>query len=326
MWEIFPRQPRFGILWVFFPHRHVLERTKENWHPSRMSDADQPRSLPQALLLKAVRRLLRPLVRLLMRNGITFPLLADQLRTLYVDVATSDILTYPKTRTDSRISLATGVHRKEIRRLREQAADSDAEPQVVTIASQIIARWAGSAPFLDASGNPRPLPRIADPTDPTSASFESLIASVTTDIRPRAVLDDWTSQGIVTLDAAGLVRLNTAAFLPKIGGEEQLFFFARNLHDHVAASAANIAATDTAPFLDRTLHYDGLTPDAARQLEAFARDAAMKALLEANQLALRLVAEEGNATDTPSAPMRRVNFGVYVYSDDDAPLPGEAEP
>ena len=85
--------------------------------------------------------MLRPLVRLLMKNGITYPVLTDVLRELFVDVAVNDLLTDPKSRTDSRVSVLSGVHRKEIRRLRESDVEADATPDIVTRNSQIIARW-----------------------------------------------------------------------------------------------------------------------------------------------------------------------------------------
>src|ERR1700722_10770581 len=113
-----------------------------------MSEIDQHRTLPPAPLLQAARRLMRPLVRLMMRSGLTFPILAEMLRSLFVEVAVNDILTDPKARTDSRISLLTGVHRKEIRRLRELPTDlTSGVPDVVTLGSQVIARWVGTPSF-----------------------------------------------------------------------------------------------------------------------------------------------------------------------------------
>jgi hypothetical protein len=265
--------------------------------------------------------MLRPLVRLMMRNGVTFPVLADLLRGLFVEVAAKDLLTDPRARTDSRISLLTGVHRKEIRRLREAPPDSEAVPEVVTLSSQIIARWLGSRDWVDEAGLPKPLPRIGRPDAPQS--FDALIASITTDVRPRAVLDDWLSQGIVTLDPDDVVHLETAAFIPRAGGEDQLFYLARNLHDHIAAAAANVSASGAPPFLDRSLHYDRLTPEAAVRLDAFAREAGIRVLLEANRLALDLV--EGEAA-APIGPTRRVNFGIYSYIEDEASADPPAPP
>jgi hypothetical protein len=254
----------------------------------------------------------------MIRSGVTFPVLTDVLRHLFVDVAVTDILTQPNARTDSRISLLTGVHRKEIRRFREMPPDTTAPPDTVTVASQIVARWLGSPPWADHTGHPRPLPRMTD-AGSADASFDTLVCSVTTDIRSRAVLDDWLSQGIVRLTPEDHVVLNADAFIPRPGGQEQMFYFARNLHDHVAAAAANLSASGAAPFLDRSVHYDELTPEQAHELQAFARAAAVRVLLEVNRKALELV-ETNTAADSQAA--YRVNFGVFVFSDDDAGGPG----
>ena len=254
------------------------------------------------------------MVRLMMRNGLTFPVLAEVLRGLFVDVAANDILTDAKSRTDSRISLMTGVHRKEIKRLREAPAETLKVPEVVTLVSQIVGRWVGAAQFTDGTGNPRPLRRVHQDDVKDQPSFDALVASVTTDIRPRAVLDDLLGHGVVYVDSDDQVRLRAEAFIPRPGGEEQLFYFARNLHDHVAAAVANISATEAAPFLDRSVHYDRLTLVQAKALEDYARAAAMQALLDVNRRALELVDEPA---EDDGANYRRINFGVYLFDDND---------
>lgn len=271
---------------------------------------------------------MRPLIRLLMHAGVTFPVLADLMRGLYIDVALADFLRDGKARTDSRVSLLTGVHRKEIRRLRELPRGAETIPPAVTVSSQIIARWLGLADHVDAEGRPLPLPRAS--AGGAGPSFDALVESVTTDIRPRAVLDDWLSQGFVTLDADDRVHLNTLAFIPRGGVAEQMFYFARNLHDHIAAAAANVSAVGPAPFIDRSVHYDELDEATARRLEQIAREAAQRALVEINRAALALLessspgpavgaaSTDSSANDRPAAAGRaRVNFGVYVYRDTD---------
>lgn len=264
------------------------------------------------LLLRTLGRLLRPLVPLLIRNGITYPVMADLLRDLYVDVALRDMLTDEKSRTDSRVSLLTGVHRKEIRRQRAAPAREESTPEVVTLGSQIIARWLGAAPWAGPGGVPLPLPRAATGDEP---SFDGLVAAVTKDVRPRAVLDEWLSQDLVRLDAEDRVVLNVEAFVPRPGRDEQLFYFGRNLHDHIAAAAANVGAATKAPFLDRSVHYDALPVAAAEQLEAMGREAAVRMLLEINRRAMELA----EAHDPPTGPTRRVNLGVYLYAEDEPP-------
>jgi hypothetical protein len=293
--------------WSFFPQKNLLRFD----HLFAVRDMSVPSpGMPPKNLLRAVTSLLRPLVRLLMRSGVTFPVLSDLLRTLYVDVAARDLLRDPRAATDSRISLISGVHRKEIRRLRLLGQATEPEPEAVTLASQIIARWLGTPLWTDAQGQPVPLPRTADPGEP---SFEGLVESVTRDVRPRAVLDEWLSQELVTQDAAGRLELNVRAFVPPPGREEQLFYFGRNLHDHIAAAGANVAAVGSAPFLDRSVHYDRLPAEAVARLEAIGREMAQQMLLEFNRVAL---AEADAAGEIPQ-PGRRINFGVYIYTDDD---------
>ena len=273
--------------------------------------SDRPILPAPTALMPPLARLLRPLVRLLIRAGITFPVLEDLLRGLFVDVAQNDLLPDPKSRTDSRISLLSGVHRKEIRRLRLLPQPSRETPPVVTLTSQIIARWLGAAPWIDAQGDPLALPRNgAEPE-----SFERLVESVTKDLRPRAVLDTLLADGVVTVDGQDRVCLNQAAFVPLPGQEAQLFYFGRNLADHLAAAAANITAPAPAPFLDRSGHYDRLPAEVAARLEAISRAAAQQMLLEINRAALAMT----DALPEPTTPTKRVNLGVYLFVEDEAP-------
>ncbi|MGB8275288.1 MAG: DUF6502 family protein, partial [Alphaproteobacteria bacterium] len=66
---------------------------------------------PPPSLVAALRRLLRPLVRLLVAEGIPFMYFTNLLKGVFVDVAVEEFRIKGKEQTDSRISLLTGVHR-----------------------------------------------------------------------------------------------------------------------------------------------------------------------------------------------------------------------
>jgi hypothetical protein len=263
--------------------------------------------LSTTTLARPLTLLLRPLVRLLVRSGMTFPQCAELLRGLYVDVASRDLLDDPRDRTDSRISLLTGVHRKHLRSLRESGVPVHEEP----LNSQIMSRWRGTARFLDPHNQPRRLPRLPQPDD--APSFESLVRSVTTDLRARAVLDEWIRQGIVALEPDDHVVLRDASFLLRPGQD--------------AAACANVARlTDEAPFLDRSVHYDRLSPASVALLEQEGRAAAKALLVEIDRRALALAEAEDAAGLDPAAPTRRFNLGVYLYVEDEPPALQGADP
>jgi hypothetical protein len=75
----------------------------------------------------------------------------------------------------------------------------------VTLVSQIVGRWVGAVPFVDADGRPRALSRASPGTEASDSSFDTSVESVTTDIRPRAVLDSLLSHGVVVIDAGDRV-------------------------------------------------------------------------------------------------------------------------
>ncbi len=276
-----------------------------------MATSPQP-SLQSAQLHGPLARLLRPLVRLFIRSGMTFPVVQELLRELFVNVAETEFALSDKDQTDSRVSLLTGIHRKEIRRLRDAGAPVSAMPSSLSNSSRILSRWLGAKEFSSARG-PKVLPRTAAPGKP---SFEALVESVTRDVRPRAILDEWLNRGVVEIDAKDRVVLREHALVPSAGEEQQLYYFGRNLHDHAAAAVANITGATPPKFLERALHYDRLSPDAAKKLETYARELAMNALQDANREAVTL-------SDADVGGHVRVNFGIYVYSEEAPPEPAK---
>lgn len=235
----------------------------------------------------------------------TYPALSDVLRELYVNVAEYDFALAGKDQTDSRVSLLTGIHRKEVRRLRGAGSPVNVVPASLSQTSRILARWMADAAFLDHAGGPMALPRVAPPGMP---SFETLVTAVTRDVRPRAILDEWLDRRIVVLDPQGDVTLVETAFVPRDGDDEQLHYFGRNLHDHIAAAVANVGG-DAPRFLERSVHYDRLSAATARRLEALSRTLALTALREANR-------DAHEACDQDGGGHWRWNFGVYVFADE----------
>ncbi len=261
---------------------------------------------PSPSLLAAVRVLLRPLVRLLMARGVTCPMLANLLKDIYVDVAQRDFGGEGRAPSDSRITLLTGIHRKDVRRLRAQApAGSEEMPESVALGAQIVAAW--TRRFRDAKGRPRPLPRLQ--SQGGAESFEALVAGVSTDIRARAVLDAWLRLGVAELDGDDRVVLRNAAFVPSRGFAEKAFYFGHNVGDHLAAAAHNVLG-GRPPFLERSVHYDSLDPGSVEKLAALAEQTGMDALRAVNRDAMQAEARDKKS----AAPKQRITFGVYFFT------------
>lgn len=267
---------------------------------------------PPAPFIAAVRRLLRPLVRLLIARSLPFPFAASLLRGVYIDVAVNEFPVSGKSQTDSRITLLTGVHRKDVKRLRDERRSALRPPRAVSLGSQVIARWMGLPEYLDEQGAPRPLPRLSAARE--AHSFESLVRSVNKDFRPRVVLDEWLRLGIAHIDERDHVCLNVQAFIPAKGSDEMAYFFGRNVHDHLAAAVHNMLG-EPKPFMERSVNYNDLTAAAVAELTELAERRGMEVLQELNARALRLQQQSAKQADASN----RFNFGLYLFSEPRAP-------
>lgn len=258
-------------------------------------------------LMHAIRHVLRPLVRLMLSQGLTYSWIAELLKSIYVEVAERDFALGSARSTDSRISLLTGVHRKDVKRLRVEAIETeDVTPPAISLGAQLVARWVSDSRYTDADGNPQRLARLASVGG--ERSFEALVASVSKDIRARAVLDEWLRLQVAHVDDEDYVHLNVDAFVPVEGFEEKVFYFGQNLHDHMAAATQNVVGGSPS-FVERSVHYDTLSEDSVNELAKLVERAGMTALKTVNRRAATLSEQDAKSAQSS----QRMNFGIYFY-------------
>lgn len=275
-----------------------------------MSDA---RGTPESasVLVAMLGRMLRPLVQLLVGQQIQYPLVSKLLKALYIEVAAEDFALSGKRLTVSRLSLLTGIHRREVKRIQEETAPGEhVTPSAITLGAQIVARWTGEAPWVDAEG--RPIPLIRQSEDPDIPSFHALVNSVSVDIHSRSVLDEWVRIGVARITSDEKIVLSSDAFVPSRGFEEKAHFIGRNVRDHLAAAAANLDA-ETSPFIERSVFYESLPAADVEALQAFAREVGQEALQRVNDRARELKTEAAERGEDKETENRRITFGVYQF-------------
>ena len=267
----------------------------------------------RSVLLSAIHRVLSPIVRVMLAHEITLPMAIELLKRVFVEVAERDFRLDKKASTDSRISLITGVHRKDVKRLRELPDVATNLPPKISLSAQVVATWITGTQWLDETGQPRPLPRLSRGNG--DASFETLVASISQDIRPRSVLDEWLRLGVVSINEADEVVLLSNAFVPKEGLEEKLAYYGHNLGDHAAAAADNVLTTDS-PWFERSVHHDYLTEAQVEKLRGRATKLGMQTLTQLHTLAAESTNNGQTTNSADSGPKKRFTCGVYFYSTD----------
>jgi hypothetical protein len=261
------------------------------------------------VLVSAIRHLLRPLVRVMLSRSLTYPFMANLLKSIYVEVADEDFCLQGKSQTDSRISLLSGVHRKDVKRLRQEGASEQTIPPAVSLSARLVKMWTTDPQRLDETGRHRPLPRLI--SEGGAESFEALVNSVSKDIRSRVILDEWLRTGVASIDDEGRVCLNTDAFFKGGGFDEKAYYFGQNVHDHLSAATHNLLGA-TPPFTERAVQSGRLSPESVEELVAMSRKLGLQAL---NAVGKRAEELEKIDRDNPDAKLR-MSFGVYNFSAD----------
>lgn len=248
----------------------------------------------EAILAKAISKMLKPLARLLIHQDITYVGLQNLLKRTFVEVAVENCTLKNKRITDSRISLLTGIHRGDVKRIRTEHQNQPTEKELkASLSSQIMSVWVGHQGYLDDNGEPLDLYRHKEDGAP---SFEELVLSISKDKHPRSILDEWIEQNLVEIfahDDAEKIKLNKVGYVPAEDFEEKLFFAGKNIGSHLTTVAHNLENQQPTMF-DRAVYYTDLTEESIQEIESVCNQRMMELLTEINQLASQLQ-EQDNA-------------------------------
>lgn len=263
----------------------------------------------EQIIAKALTKMLKPLVRLLIHQNITYTGFLNLLKTTYVEVAEESGAIAGKRLTDSRISLITGVHRGDVKRIRAEAITEPSEKEVKAgLSAQVMSIWAGHQAYLNSRGEPTTLYRYAQDGSP---SFEELVLSVSKDKHPRSILDEWIHHGLVELfetDHKEQIALTEKGYVPEADFEEKLFFAGKNIGDHLSVVAHNLE-NRTPRMFDRAVYYHRLSESSVKTIEAASKEKMVKTLSEINQLANQLQSQDSEAVTSTYS----IHAGAYFY-------------
>ena len=279
--------------------------------PTHSDPAPSGAGLPEpALAAQALTQLLRPLARLMIDHGVQLPAMLELLKSALVDEAQAAYALDHKGSSDTRIALLTGVHRKDVRRLREAPHLAQAPSAMIPLAASVVARWISDPRFLNTDQSPRLLARTPGRGTAGEPDFTTLVAEISRDVGARSVLDELVRLGVVERRDDGMVALRVSGFVPQDGRGESFYFLTANLADHLSTSVHNLKPGQSEPLmLEQSAFAQDLSADQAAQLHALARRLWAKTLQQFLQTAA--VAEQRSAASGDQS--HRVRFGVYFY-------------
>jgi hypothetical protein len=265
------------------------------------------------ILHSAVTRLLRPLARILLRHNISFLTFSDLAKQVFIEVAEQDFPPSGRKQSLSRISMLTGLSRKEVLRVKRVPVPTDGEAVVQQGRSiRVINGWTHDRRFLDDSGNPLVLD-----FDSAEQSFSSLVRFHSGDIPARAVLDELLRVGLVERTPDGRVRLISPVYVPRSGIREKLSILGVETADLLNTIDHNIHLEEGDPNFQRKVCYYRFP---VRHLPELKKLASLKSQALLDELNVWM-AEHDDADDADSDDtVRRAGLSLYFF---EGPVEGD---
>ena len=265
---------------------------------------------PAQALQSAVVGLLGSVAELAVARGLPFDAVEEALKMAFVQAASRAHPGLAEHRKVSRISTTTGINRREVTRLTQQAAEQQAAgsaPQARSLASEVFTHWRSHPAYLGTDGRPMMLARLGP-----APSFESLAQGVTRDVHPRGLLDELCRLGLARWDTTtDTVQQVPEPFVPRGDLVRMLGFLGDNVGDHLRGAVANVLG-DSHLHFEQAVFADGLTAEALAAVRP-AIAAQWQSLLKALVPALEAHVQAG--AQLQPAPNGRLRVGLYSYQE-----------
>lgn len=275
-----------------------------------MSTQLAPRISQFPIAIRFAATVLRPIVRMLLRLGISANEVNDLVRWLYVDEFYNRKEFWHRRKPfGARAALLSGLSRKEVNRLSKiDSPDEAILTDQQNRAARVMAGWV-TDPRFSANGRPATLPIEARDK---MASFERLVQLYSGDLTTRTVLDELVRAGCVKLDEQGHAMLVNRAYGPTSAPEENLRiagFALQRLGETLDFNVSHVTGSERR--LQR-VWWERLVPV---EKVGDARQLISEHAIETGRKLDEALARMGHTNAQPNQEYREVGVGIYYFEE-----------
>lgn len=213
----------------------------------------------------SIKELLRPVVRLCLRRSLKIQDILLLLKECFVEVASEELAREGHEANISRISVVSGLQRKDIIKLNQSDNTKSSHTNLLT---KLIGQWQQNREFSKPIGTPRPLT-----FEGNESEFATLVRTISTDVNPYTVLFELERTNQVKKDGKFL-KLLSAVY--EVAGSKKLSeafsIVGRECNDLFSAVEQNILTTCEVPNLHLRTEFDNICVDALPKIRAWVLD------------------------------------------------------
>jgi len=246
----------------------------------------------------------------LLKCGMTWKEFSDLSKSIFVAVAADEFGIRGRPANTSKISILTGISRKEVKRQRDLlVAEAPQASSKTTDATRLLSAWFQSEDYLDGDGKPLPLPESG-----SAPSFASLFATYGGDTPAQTLLKELIAAGSIAKDEQDRYVAVRRYHMPVEMDPGVLRFFGTNLHDHANTLGNNLTGDAKQRRLEGFAVDDRIHPDALPEFRQFLDQRGQQFLEEVDDWLQKNRVSAGDQTAQPV----RAGLGLYAI---EGPLP-----
>lgn len=201
-----------------------------------------------------LRLLVLPAVRFCLRRSLGVYDLLEILKVTFVELAREQLLEERKRVSASRISVMTGVHRRDVRRLVETGKAASGPKNLLT---RVLGFWEQSPQFTTKSGRPKVLTCTGEESE-----FEQLVRAVSSDVKPATVLSELVRVGIAKQEGERVKLVRAVDSYAKATDPSKAFeILSRDMESLVTAVEQNVEGVYEVGNLHTRTEYDRVYPE-----------------------------------------------------------------
>lgn len=252
--------------------------------------------------LNHVLNIMDKLVEWLISSGVGHNDFTTALRKTFYNQAIKELEKIHQKKTDSLISLLSGLDRRDVRALRNKNGEHKIiENTVIENTISVPARVIGLWIHLN-------LPEKI-PFSHESQSFEKLVKEISSEKHPRSILLELIRLGLVT-EEENFVRFNSNSFTPSKKENEIKTIFSSNIQDHLSVGLKNLHS-ERDFFLEQAVFAEELSDESIKILKEYSNELW-------NEMSVRILnkAIDCSKNDHQKGDAnKRFKLGVYQYDD-----------
>lgn len=260
-------------------------------------------------LLYSFRRVLRPLIRILIRSGVRYDEFLELVKGVYVESAVRDGLGDSAKPTRAKISISTGVPRRDVDRFIDNDGALPIAPRTLTkTLAEILNVWHTDPQFVGPYGIPLEL----DARGNKGRTFVDLVKLVDRDALPSVVLDELIRLRTVVWSGDSHVRTLSRAFIPvEEMSPAQLEFFGNALTRLAETLQFNLDRANSGKRLERSVQSDrGLPAEVVPIFERHVRERVTELLTDLDNWL-----SPYSAQIQPGSATHKVGLAVFQFLD-----------